>query len=336
MARFRRPSAGTIASFSAFLIFLALGGEADPAHYVNPIVRQRADPWVYRHTDGFYYFTASVPEYDRIELRRAVTIQEIGSSAPVVIWTKHENGIMSANIWAPEIHFIDGAWYIYFAAARIGAPFEHRIYVLENDSANPLLGEWQEKGQIVTNWSSFSLDATEFALRGVHYLVWAQKDYAIAGNSNLYIASMSNPWTIRGIQTRISQPQYPWEQIGFLVNEGPAVLVRNGRVFITYSASATDANYCMGMLTASEDADLLEAGSWSKSATPVFQTDPAAGVYGPGHNSFTVDGQNDVLIYHARSYREIRGDPLYDPNRDTRAQALDWNADGTPRFGNPQ
>ena len=31
-------------------------------------IPQRADPYVYRHTDGTYYFTASVPEYDRIVL----------------------------------------------------------------------------------------------------------------------------------------------------------------------------------------------------------------------------------------------------------------------------
>ena len=33
-------------------------------HYNNPIVLQRADPYVYRHTDGYYYFTGSVPAYD--------------------------------------------------------------------------------------------------------------------------------------------------------------------------------------------------------------------------------------------------------------------------------
>ncbi|MCY7185891.1 hypothetical protein MK534_09240, partial [Streptococcus gallolyticus subsp. gallolyticus] len=29
--------------------------------YHNPIVLERADPWVYKHTDGYYYFTGSVP-----------------------------------------------------------------------------------------------------------------------------------------------------------------------------------------------------------------------------------------------------------------------------------
>jgi len=134
----------------------------------------------------------------------------------------------------------------------------------------------------------------------------------------------------------ISTPEYDWETIGFKVNEGPAVLKRNGRIFISYSASATDHHYCMGLLTADESADLLNPSSWSKSPLPVFATNEAAGQYGPGHNSFTVseDGR-DVLVYHARNYKEIDGDPLYDPNRHTRAQILEWNEDGTPNFGVP-
>ena len=34
--------------------------------YNKPFIIQRADPYVYRHSDGTYWFTASVPEYDRI------------------------------------------------------------------------------------------------------------------------------------------------------------------------------------------------------------------------------------------------------------------------------
>ncbi|MDQ0973859.1 GH43 family beta-xylosidase [Neobacillus niacini] len=303
----------------------------------NPIVEQRADPWVYKHTDGYYYFTASVPEYDRIEVRRSKTIQGLGNAEPVIAWTKHEDGIMSANIWAPEIHFIDGKWYIYFAAARKDAIFDHRMYVIENDSQNPLEGNWVEKGQVRTAWESFSLDATTFEHQGNLYYVWAQKDPEIEGNSNLYIVKMANPWTLTGPQVMITTPEYDWEKIGFLVNEGAAVLKRNGKIFISYSASATDYNYCMGLLSADADSDLLNPKSWKKSPQPVFQTNEENSQFGPGHNSFTVseDGSQDILIYHARNYREIVGDPLWDPNRHTRAQVFTWNEDGTPNFGTP-
>lgn len=303
-----------------------------------PLIEQRADPWIYKHTDGYYYFTASVPEYDRIEIRRSRTLQGLRVARPVVAWRKYASGLLSANIWAPEIHAIDGKWYIYFAAARTAETdnglFDHRMYVLENESANPLEGAWTEKGQIRTRWESFSLDATTFEHRGVRYLVWAQKDPAIPGNSNLYISAMSNPWTLRGEQVMLTRPEFDWETVGFKVNEGAAVLKRGDRIFISYSASATDANYCMGLLEADADANLLDPGAWRKSAVPVLSTDEAAGLYGPGHNSFTVseDGEQVVLAFHARTYKEIACDPLYDPNRHTFVRRLAWRSDGSPDF----
>ena len=284
---------------------------------VKPIILQRADPWIYKHIDGYYYFSASVPEYDRVEIRRAKTINGLSEADGVTIWRKHDEGMLSANIWAPEIHYIDGKWYIYFAAARTTETneglFDHRIFVLENESENPLEGEWVEKGQLKTNWESFALDATTFEHNGVRYLVWAQKDPNIYGNSNLYIAKMKNPWTIEDEQVMIAEPEYDWEKIGFLVNEGPAVLNRNGKIFISYSASATDYNYCMGVLIADENSDLLNKYSWHKSEKPVLKTDEENGIFGPGHSCFTVseDGKKDMLVYHARNYKEIVGDPLY-------------------------
>jgi GH43 family beta-xylosidase len=306
--------------------------------YKNPIVRQRADPFILKHTDGYYYFTGSVPQYDRIEIRRAKTIQGLGQAEPKVIWRKHDRGPMGAHIWAPEIHRIGDSWYVYFAAGDAEDVWKIRIYVLSNDNAKPLEGEWKERGQLKTNWESFSLDATTFEHRGQRYLVWAQKDPKYEGsNTSLYIAKMTDPLHIEGEQVRISEPRLPWETIGYKVNEGPAVLIRNGRVFVAYSASATDANYCMGLLSASEDADLLDANSWRKSPEPVFCTNPANAQFGPGHCSFTVaeDGVTDLLVYHARPYEKVKPDPLRDPNRHARVQPIHWRADGTPDFGVP-
>ncbi|SFE41135.1 Beta-xylosidase, GH43 family [Paenibacillus algorifonticola] len=309
--------------------------------FPNPFIEQRADPWIYRHADGYYYFTASVPEFDRIELRRAKVLTGLAESTRVVVWTKPSIGPMSALIWAPEIHFIEEKWYIYFAAAPseeiVDGLFNHRMFVLENASSNPLEGKWTEKGQIHTAWDTFALDATSFSHKGKQYLVWAQKAPHIAGNSNLYISELENPWTLRGEQVLLTKPEFSWEIIGFKVNEGPAVLSRNGKLFITYSASATDHHYCLGLLTADADCDPLDAAAWSKSPQPVFQTSERTRQYGPGHNCFTVaeDELEDVLVYHARSYKEIVGNPLYDPNRHARLKKIDWDEDGNPVFGEP-
>ncbi|MBA1392818.1 alpha-N-arabinofuranosidase [Lactobacillus sp. XV13L] len=314
------------------------------SNYTNPLIVQRADPFIYKHTDGYYYFTASVPAYNRIEIRRAKTLSGLAHAAPRTIWRKHDQGPMSQLIWAPEIHFINGKWFIYFAAAETTAfdkngMFQHRMYCIECDQSNPMLSEedWLERGQIKTQMDSFSLDATCFEDHGKLYYVWAQKDPQIKGNSNLYIAEMTNPWTLKTTPVMLSKPEYDWETRKYWVNEGPAIIHRNGRYFLTYSASATDENYCMGMLSIDDTEDLLDASKWVKSPKPVFQSDPKHGQYGPGHNSFTVaeDNKTDILVYHCRDYTDIKGDPLYDPNRHTKIQPFDWNEDGTPNFGKP-
>ncbi|MER6147806.1 glycoside hydrolase family 43 protein [Streptomyces hirsutus] len=312
-------------------------GPKSAAPYVNPLVRNRADPHITRHTDGFYYFTATVPEYDRIVLRRSRTLNGLGNAAESVIWRAHPTGDMGAHIWAPEMHRVAGKWYVYFAAAPAEDVWAIRIWVLENAHPDPLRGTWVEKGRIRTAWETFSLDATTFTHRGTRYLSWAQHEPGMDNNTAVWLSEMADPWTLTGPQIRLSTPEYAWERIGFRVNEGPYVMQRNGRVFMTYSASATDANYCMGLLTASADSDLMDTASWSKSPVPVFTSNDTTRQYGPGHGCFTVaeDGRSDVLVYHARQYKEIDGDPLDDPNRHTRVQTLRWKPDGTPDFGIP-
>lgn len=303
----------------------------------NPLVEQRADPFITRPVDGMYYLTGSVPAYGRIVVRGASTLDGLAQARERTVWRRPATGRMGGHIWAPELHRIDGRWYMYFAAGDADNVFRVRMYVLQSAADDPREDAWQPPRRITTAWDTFSLDATTFEHRGRRYYVWAQSEPGIATNSNLYIAEMASPFAIKGSPVRIAVPTLDWEIQGFRVNEGAAVIIRNGRVFLTFSASATDARYCMGLLTADARADLLDPASWSKSPRPVFTTNENTRQYGPGHNSFTVaeDGTTDVLVYHARDYRDITGDPLYDPNRHARVQRLHWNDDGTPSFGVP-
>ncbi|MDA1367324.1 GH43 family beta-xylosidase [Glycomyces algeriensis] len=311
------------------------------AELPNPFILERADPQITRHTDGRYYFTATVPAYDRIVLRGADSLLGLRDAEETTIWVQHPEGPMGSHIWAPELHWIDGAWYVYFAAGEAESAtadvWRIRMYVLENRNPDPLVGEWTEKGQIETPIDSFSLDATTFAHNGARYLCWAQHDPGLEGsNTSLFLAELADPWTIKGAPVELSRPELAWETIRFAVNEGPYAIVRNGRVFITYSASGTGAEYCMGLLTADADADLLDPASWTKHPEPVFTTNAANGIFGPGHNAFTVDEDgNDLLVFHARAYEEIVGDPLDNPDRHCRVQPFGWNEDGTPDFGEP-
>ena len=310
-----------------------------PDQPIDPLVRQRADTQIFRHTDGSYYMTASVPEYDRLVLRRSRTLAGLSTAREAVLWRHLASGPLSGFIWAPELHLIDGRWIMYFAAGPSGGGedvFRIRTYALVCDGADPMTGRWSLLGQLATPWDSFTLDSTSFVHRGVRYLSWAQREPGIDTNSNLYLAPLKTPITLAAPPARLTVPTLPWEVRGFKVAEGPTVLARNGRLFLTYSASATDERYCLGMLTCADDADIMQPANWTKSPEPVLVSSAATSVYGPGHNSFTVDDEGrDVLVYHGRDYREIKGDPLFDPNRDTRVQRIYYRADGTPDFGIP-
>lgn len=307
--------------------------------YNKPLISKRADPYVYKHTDGMYYFTASVPEYDRIVLRRAKTMKGLAEAEEVTVWEKHESGPMSVHIWAPEIHFIKGAWYIYYAAGDIDDIWAIRPYVLVCDSVDPMQGSFRELGMMqaaendLFSFQDFSLDMTVFEYMQEWYCVWAEKVNTGKKISNLYIAKMETPWKLATEQVLLTTPDYDWERVGFWVNEGAAFLQHGNRVFITYSASATGSCYCIGLLSAEYGANLLDPASWTKGREPVLKTDEVKGLYGPGHNSFvkSEDGEKDLVIYHARQYEEIEGDPLYDPNRHTYCLQIEWK-DEMPVF----
>ena len=307
--------------------------------YNKPWILQRADPYVYKHIDGTYYFTASIPAYDGIVLRHSDTLAGLKDAEEVRVWQKHDKGIMSEHIWAPELHYLDGKWYIYYAGGDIDDVWAIRPYILECADQDPMTGNWVEKGKMTRaeedefSFEAFSLDGTVFENRGKRYYIWAEKVGVGKQISNLYIAEMENPCKLKTVQVLLTTPDYDWERIGFWVNEGPAVIRHDGKIYMTYSASETGAAYCIGMLSISEDADLLDPAMWKKERYPVLETNAEKGIYGPGHNSFTEDEQgNPIMVYHARTEEKIEGNPLYNPNRHAMLMKLTWGEDGRPVF----
>ncbi len=305
----------------------------------EPWILQRADPYVYKHTDGTYYFTASVPSYDGIFLRKASSLSDLPDAVETEVWHCHTSGPMSKHIWAPELHYLDGKWYIYFAGSEVDDIWKLRPYVIECSDEDPVTGEWRELGMMQRadedefSFEAFSLDGTVFENKGERYYIWAEKVGVGKQISNLYIARMETPWKLATVQVLLTTPDYEWERHGFWVNEGPAVIHHNGRIYVTYSASDTGVAYCIGMLSASEDDNLLDPTAWTKEREPVLQSDYDREIYGPGHNSFTEDEDgNPIMVYHARKETEIVGDPLYNPNRHAQLMRIRWGEDGRPLF----
>ncbi|MFT3903346.1 MAG: glycoside hydrolase family 43 protein [Niabella sp.] len=258
------------------------------------------------------------------------------------VWTPPANTAYSKELWAPQIEYIRGKWYMYFAADD-GNNHNHRMYVIENESTDPMKGEWVFKGKVADATDKWAIDADVFEHKGTLYMIWSGWEAGVNGQQNIYIARMKNPWTIESERVKLSSPQYDWETHGYLkgetpeqvnVNEGPQFLKHKDQIFIIYSASGcwTD-YYTLGMLSVNADADLLNAANWKKHPEPVFKAAPENGVYAPGHNSFfkSPNGKEDWILYHANSApgQGCGG------HRSPRAQKFTWNKDGTPNFGKP-
>ncbi len=292
--------------------------------YNKPWILQRADPYVVKSESGKYYFTASVPEYDRIALRCADSLYDLDKAEEIVIWKKHDKGPQSMHIWAPELHYLFGKWYIYYAGSDVDDIWALRPYVLECTGDNPMKDEWVEKGMMNCcpedefSFRAFSLDGTVFESDGIWYYIWAEKVGVGKQISNLYIAKLKNGYTLDSVQVLLTTPDYDWERHGFWVNEGPGVLKYEDKIYVAFSASDTGVYYCIGLLTAKTGTDLLDPLSWKKDRYPVLSSSKGHGVYGPGHNSFTTDeAGRHIMVYHARTETKIEGDPLYNPNRHT-------------------
>ena len=318
---------------------------------INPLLPSGPDPWV-TWRDGFYYHMHTTGK--DLSIWRTRRLADLAHGDQKVVWRAPATGPFSRDVWAPELHFLLGKWYIYFAADA-GTNASHRIWVMENDSPDPMQGEWRMKGKVADASDRWAIDATVLEEGSRLYLIWSGWDGETNGTQNLYIAELSDPWTVKGPRSRISTPEYPWEKVGDLngrrdpeenpglnpqdplhvdVNEGPEVLRHDGRIFLIYSAGGcwTD-YYSMGMLTADAGSDLLDPTSWKKSPAPVFWQSPKAGAYGPGHGSFfkSPDGTEDWMIYHAN----LESGAGCGNRRAPRAQRFGWKADGTPDFGRP-
>ncbi len=308
--------------------------------FTNPLLPSGPDPWTI-YKNGYYYYMNSTG--NNLTIWKTKNIAYLSTAEKKVVWTPPKTGAYSKEIWAPEIHFFNNKWYIYFAADS-GNNNNHRLYVIENASADPLQGKWVMKGQLITPEDKWAIDGSVMQHKGKLYLIWSGWKGDVNGEQDIYIAQMKNPWAVEGKRTLLSKPEYNWELNGDLhsandpahvsVNEGPEFLVHGDKIFLIYSASGcwTD-YYALGMLTAKADADLLDSTSWTKSPQPVFKQSPAHKVYATGHNSFFVspNGKEHWIIYHANSHP---GDGCGN-KRSPRAQKFTWNADGTPNFGEP-
>jgi GH43 family beta-xylosidase len=160
------------------------------------------------------------------------------------------------------------------------------------------------------------------------------------------IVKMLNPWTLdngtvadstgelsKGTECTLARPIYDWEKFGDNINEGAAVVEKDGKVYFAYSASSfMNDNYGVAVSYADLNSDLLDPNSWQKLPVPLMQKSPENSAYGPGSPLFvkSEDGTEDWLIHHAGPVGGQTGS-----NRWVRATPVSWTDYGFVNVGVP-
>ena len=346
-------------------------GKINRPVYVSPLAECRADPYVvYNEEDGMYYFTSSYMQadlqnaYAYVIIRRAPTINELKDAEEVIIWDS-SRGQADAWYWAPELHYMGGQWRIILLSTWEDSGWEATLLSCKEggDLLDP--NNWEATGKIGADKNGMkpgAFDTTYFEYYGKCY-------YVTPSGNNILIAQIDPDNLLDLSQTefiKIGGASYAWEyNNGYpgtacdhqFVNEGSSVMIHDGKIYITYAGSTIDMHYCIGLLYADLEDDLLDPDSWHKYPLPLLVTadltttikepvldengDTAEegeyeGSFGPGHNSVTVDENgNPVVIYHARVWGEnyVSSGEKYglgDPGRHAFAHSINFDADGIP------
>ncbi len=309
----------------------------EPCQFVNPVASGH-DPWVIKKEDTYYFiesrgrgiYLSETKELTRIKANQKQIWKLSGSG-----WNQH-------NLWAPELHYLEGKWYVYYAAGRSGPPYtSQRSGVLQAASDDPF-GGYIDKGMLYTGDdietgedNKWAIDLTVLNLNDQLYAIWSgweENRDTDKTPQHLYIAKMENPWTISSNRVKLSLPEEHWETGGQLdLQEGPQILTNDDDdIFIIYSTRESwMPAYRLGQLRLkNRNADPMDPDNWEKSG-PVFTGTKE--VHGVGHASFTKspDGTENWIIYHTKADTEPGWERLI------HMQIFTWNEYGSPEFGEP-
>lgn len=281
----------------------------------NPLY-QGQDPFV-TYKDGFYYFVSSsnLDSNNKVYVSKSRTLLDQGEKVMV-----YDSKGDQTRIFAPEIFFFDGKWYIYYCADLKEFGYKHMATVLESVTDDPQ-GEYVDKGALYAGENGVYKQANDFTVfeyNGQLYAVWGT--LGSGEPVGPAIAPMDNPYTITADRSFLPGGG----------GEGPRVLQRDGKVFITMSEGdyASD-GYRLSYFT-NTDGDFLNPNSWTRTNDVFVAT---SDVSGPARAGFvkSADGKEDWMIYHSRVYQDT-GRNWW---RQVNIQKIGWNEDGTPHFGEP-
>jgi GH43 family beta-xylosidase len=290
-------------------------------------------------------------------IRAAATLQGLGHTRPVLVWSAPASGANSAEIWAPQLDVLNGNFYIYYAASSAAGLNDHKLFALVPGTPGDPLKPWvvaetgAAGGQLVTNWKSvWAIDPDVFqASDGKDYLLYACRQDNSGTERSKYqsicLSAMSDPLHLSGQTVSLSNPVQPWETRTFPTQEGPFGFVRDGVDYILYSASfsGTPDDYAEGLLVNNHPPQpdgkgnpLTNPAAWIKQG-PVFDGHHAS--YGTASNVLvpSPDGSELWNVYHGTDC--LKDCPMTDQktwrDRSIRVQKAGWSATGELVMGYP-
>lgn len=252
--------------------------------YINPVFDKCADPDILYH-NGTYYLYCTTPTQEGNSGIKVYT------STDLVHWTDKGfaffkgDGWGESNFWAPDIIERDGVFYMYYAAD------EHLCVATSKSPLGPFKQDVYEPMHEYIK----EIDAHAFydEASDKYYLYFVR---FTAGNV-IWGAELNDD--MKSIKeetlTQISRANQGWDEDMMRVNEGPYMLVKDGKYYMTYSGSHFESiNYGAGYAVA--DSPL---GPFTKyENNPIMQSNSL--VHGAGHHCVAAspDGKELFMVYH--------------------------------------
>jgi GH43 family beta-xylosidase len=322
-----------------FLLSLAMPAmrAAAQAPYTNPVIgdpgmvtREIPDPFVLKYNGEYYLYCSGDP----ITAYHSTDLVSWDSIGPVLGSSNKPEAWNQADVWAPEVVYRDGKFYLYYTASkksddwRVGE-MARRVGVAVSDSPR---GPFVDSGAPVT--PGWAIDATVFkdpdgGDETMFYSYLYEPRLPGAG----IVADRMTAWNaVAGQPAHVTRGSEAWEDKdgdpnnGSLryTNEAPTVIKRHGKYYMMYSGGSWDLpTYSLAYAMADAvPSGGLDGPGWRKIVPPILRS--SSTVEAPGHNSVVKAPNNvdDICVYHARTL------PFLDPwNRLPFVDRLYWNAD---------
>jgi GH43 family beta-xylosidase len=305
--------------------------------YTNPVVGDPqkpgggiADPFILKWNGEYYLYCTGDP----ITAYHSTDLVNWSLIGPVLSSSGKPDAWNQTDVWAPEVVYRNGKFYLYYTAAKKSDDWRvvemtRRIGVAVSDSPRgPFL---DSLAPVTPGWG---IDGHVFKEpdTGEEFHFYSYLDEPRWPGAGIVVDRMLDWNKQAGQPARVARGTEAWEDKdgdpnnGSLryTTEGPAVLKRHGKYYMTYSGGSWDLpTYSMAYAVSDRlvTGD-LDGPGWRKVVPPILRSTPF--VEAPGHNAIVKAPNNvdDIVAYHARVV------PFRGPgDRLTFVDRLYWNHD---------